>query len=62
MYRVGTYVCLASKARSAEPPKAYASRTSRTVAMITDERIRELLDAAADAGQFASVIDEGLWR
>ena len=30
--------------------------------MIMDEHIRELLDAAADAGQFASVIDEGLWR
>lgn len=28
--------------------------------MIMDERIRELLDAAADAGQLASVIDEGL--
>ena len=35
---------------------------SRTVAMIMDERIRELLDAAADAGQLASVIGEGLWR
>lgn len=30
--------------------------------MIMDERIRELLDAAAYAGQLVSVIDEGLWR
>lgn len=30
--------------------------------MIMDERIRELLDAAADAGQLASVIDEGPGR
>lgn len=67
MYRVGTYVLVRmyvwrAKPRSAEPSKAYVSRTPRTVAMIMDERIRELLDAAADAGQLASVIDEGLGR
>ena len=45
-----------------EVGETHLNLLSRTVAMIMDERIRELLDAAADAGQLASVIDEGLGR
>ena len=45
-----------------EVGETHLNLLSRTVAMIMDERIRELLDAAADAGQLASVINEGLGR